>query len=154
MIRILFVCLGNICRSPMSEFVMKDLVKREGVAEQFEIASAATSTWEIGNPVYPPAKAMLASHGIGCKGKTARQMTAADYQSYDLLIGMDQSNRKDMQAICGGDPAGKIHLLLDYTDHPRDVADPWFTRNFDDTWEDVTAGCQGLLDALRAEGKL
>lgn len=154
MIRVLFVCLGNICRSPMSEFVMKDLVKREGVADQFSIASAATSAWEIGNPVYPPAKEMLASHGIGCKGKTARQMTKQDYQAYDLIIGMDQANLKDMWEICGGDPEGKIKLLLDYTDHPRDVADPWYTRNFDATWVDVNEGCRGLLDALRREGKL
>ena len=154
MIHILFVCLGNICRSPMSEFVMKKLVQEKGVADRFFIASAATSTWEIGNPVYPPAKEMLARHGIGCKGKTARQMTVEDYRNYDLIIGMDQVNLRDMRDICGGDPEGKIHLLLEYTDHPRDVADPWYTRNFEDTWEDVNAGCQGLLAALRETGRL
>ena len=154
MVKILFVCLGNICRSPMSEFVMKTLVKEEGVADLFEIASAATSTWEIGNPVYPPAKEMLASHGISCKGKTARQMTKQDYRDYDLIIGMDASNFRDMRDIAGGDPDGKIHLLMDYTDHPRDVADPWYTRNFDAAWEDVTEGCRGLLAALRREGRV
>ena len=154
MIHILFVCLGNICRSPMSEFVMKKLVQEKGVADRFFIASAATSTWEIGNPVYPPAKEMLARHGIGCKGKTARQMTVEDYRNYDLIIGMDQANLRDMRDICGGDPEGKIHLLLEYTDHPRDVADPWYTRNFEDTWEDVNAGCQGHLAALRETGRL
>lgn len=154
MIKVLFVCLGNICRSPMSEFVMKDLVKQEGVADQFEIASAATSTWEIGNPVYPPAKEMLARHGISCQGKTARQMTKADYRYYDRIIGMDQSNLRDMREIAGGDPEGKIRLLMDYTDHPRDVADPWYTRNFEETWQDVNEGCRGLLEQLRLEGAL
>lgn len=154
MIKLLFVCLGNICRSPMAEFVMKDLVKREGLAAQVEIASAATSTEEIGNPVYPPARELLARHGISCQGKTARQMTKGDYQYYDRIIGMDRSNLRNMQRIAGGDPAGKLHLLMDYTDHPRDVADPWYTRNFEDTWRDVNAGCQGLLDQLRREGIL
>lgn len=154
MIKVLFVCLGNICRSPMAEFVMKDLVKREGLTDQFEIASAATSTWEIGNPVYPPARDLLARHGISCQGKTARQMTKEDYAYYDQLIGMDQSNLRDMRKIAGGDPAGKLRLLLDDTDQPRDVADPWYTGNFDDTWRDVNAGCRGLLERLRQEGKL
>lgn len=154
MIKILFVCLGNICRSPMAEFIMKDLVEKEGVADQFEIASAATSTWEIGNPVYPPARAMLSRHGICCDGKTARQMTKQDYRTYDLIIGMDQSNYRDMREIVGGDPQGKLRLLMDYTDRPGDVADPWYTRNFEDTWRDVNEGCSGILDALRREGKL
>lgn len=151
--RILFVCLGNICRSPMAEFVMKDLVKREGLTAEFSIASAATSREELGNPVYPPARAILAAHGLSCAGKTARQMERADYDRYDLLIGMDQSNLRNMRRICGGDPEGKIRLLLDYTDHPRDVADPWYTGNFEETWADVNAGCQGLLAELRREGK-
>ena len=154
MIKILFVCLGNICRSPMAEFIMKDLVEKEGVADQFEIASAATSTWEIGNPVYPPARVMLSRHGICCDGKTARQMTKQDYRTYDLIIGMDQSNYRDMREIAGGDPQGKLRLLMDYTDRPGDVADPWYTRNFEDTWRDVNEGCGGILDALRREGKL
>ena len=148
MIRILFVCLGNICRSPMAEFVMKDLVEKSGAADRFFIASAATSTEEIGNPVYPPARRELAKHGIGCAGKTARQMTAADYARYDLLIGMDRGNLRNMRRICGGDPEGKIRLLLDYTDRPGEVADPWYTGDFEAAWRDVSAGCRGLLKTL------
>ena len=116
MVRILFVCLGNICRSPMAEFVMRDLVKKEGLADRFVIASAATSDEERGNPVYPPAQRKLAEHGISCAGKTARQLRAADYDAFDLLVGMDTSNLRNMQRICGGDRQGKISLLLDYTD--------------------------------------
>ena len=148
MVKILFVCHGNICRSPMAEFVMKTLVKQAGLEAQFQIASAATSTEEIGNPVYPPARRKLAEHGIGCAGKTARQMTRADYQAYDLLIGMDHANLRNMTRICGGDPEGKLRLLLDYTDRPGEVADPWYTGNFEQTWQDVTAGCRGLLESL------
>ena len=146
--RILFVCHGNICRSPMAEFVMKDLVRKAGADERFFIASAATSTEEIGNPVYPPARRKLAEHGIGCAGKTARQMTAADYREYDLLIGMDSANLRNMRRICGGDPEGKIRLLMDFTDRPGDVADPWYTGDFETTWRDISAGCRGLLKWL------
>ena len=145
MTKILFVCHGNICRSPMAEFVMKDLVKKAGLEEQFQIAYAATSTEEIGNPVYPPARRKLAEHGISCAGKTARQLTKADYTRNDLLIGMDRANIRNMNRICGGDPDGKIKLLLSYTDHSGDVADPWYTGDFDATWRDVMEGCQGLL---------
>ena len=148
MTKILFVCLGNICRSPMAEFVMKDLVKKAGLEDEFEIASAATSTEEIGNPVYPPARRMLNAHGIDCSGKTARQMTKADYENYDLLIGMDRSNFRNMQRICGGDSERKIHLLLDFTDRGGEVADPWYTGNFDATWRDAQDGCRGLLQYL------
>lgn len=144
--RILFVCHGNICRSPMAEFVMKDLVKKAGLEDEFYIESAATSTEEIGNEVYPPAKRKLAEHGIGCKGKTARQMTRSDYDRFDLLIGMDEWNIRNMNRICGGDAEGKIHMLLDYTDRPGDVADPWYTGNFDATWRDVLEGCEGILE--------
>ena len=146
--RILFVCHGNICRSPMAEFVMKDLVKKAGVEDDFYIESAATSTEEIGNEVYPPAKRKLAEHDISCKGKTARQMTHRDYERFDLLIGMDSCNFRNMNRICGGDPDGKIHLLMDYTDEPRDVADPWYTGNFEATWRDVSEGCERLLNLL------
>ena len=118
--KILFVCHGNICRSPMAEFVMKDLVKKAGLAE----------------------------HGISCDGHAARQLTDQDYDKYDLLIGMDIANLRNMHCICGGDFAGKLHLLMDYTDHPRDVADPWYTDDFEATWWDVLEGCQGLLDEL------
>ena len=148
MTRILFVCHGNICRSPMAEFVMKDLVRKAGLEKDFLIESAATSTEEIGNPVYPPARRKLAEHGIDCAGKTARQLQNDDYEEYDLLIGMDQANLRNMYRICGGDFEGKMHLLMEYTDHPGDVADPWYTDDFDTTWRDVLEGCQGLLIAL------
>lgn len=151
MTRILFVCHGNICRSPMAEFVMKDLVQKAGLADQFYIESAATSTEEIGNEVYPPAKRKLAEHGIGCKGKKARQMRDNDYSKFDLLIGMDEWNIRNMTRICGGDPEGKIHKLLDYTKRKGDVADPWYTGNFEATWQDVTEGCQCLLNAIAVE---
>ncbi|MBR6445285.1 MAG: low molecular weight phosphotyrosine protein phosphatase [Prevotella sp.] len=146
--KILFVCLGNICRSPMAEFVMKDLVEKAGLQNQFYIESAATSTEEIGNEVYPPARRKLAEHGIGCKGKTARQMTRADYDRFDLLIGMDTWNIRNMKRICGDDPQGKIHQLMDYTNRPGDVADPWYTGDFETTWCDVLEGCKGLLASL------
>ena len=153
MTRILFVCHGNICRSPMAEFVMKNLVRKAGMEAQFHIESAATSTEEIGNPVYPPARRKLAEHGIDCAGKTARQLTNADYDQFDLLIGMDQANLRNMHRICGGDFAGKLHLLMDYTGHPGDVAVPWYTGDFETTWRDVLAGCEGLLRAV-TEGRL
>ena len=148
MIKVLFICHGNICRSPMAEFVLKDMVKQEGREKDFLIESAATSTEEIGNSVYPPARKKLAEHGIGCEGKTARQMRASDYRRFDLLIGMDRANLRNMQRICGGDPDGKIHLLLDYTGRPGDVADPWYTGDFEATWRDVEEGCRGLLSAI------
>ena len=118
MTKILFICHGNICRSPMAEFVMKDLVKKAGLSPQFYIDSAATSREEIGNPVYPPARRKLAEHGVPCGGHAARQLTGGDYAEYDLLIGMDQANLRNMRRICGGDPEGKLHLLLDYTGRP------------------------------------
>ena len=153
MIKILFVCHGNICRSPMAEFVMKDLVKKAGLEERFHIESAATSTEEIGNPVYPPARRKLAEHGIGCAGKTARQLTAADYRAFDLLVGMDRANLRNMRRICGGDPEGKIRLLPDFTDRPGgEVADPWYTGDFEAAWQDVQAGCLGLLKYLKEHG--
>jgi len=149
--KILFVCHGNICRSPMAEFVMKHVVEQAGVAQRFYIESAATSTEEIGNEVYPPAKRKLAEHGISCKGKTARQMTRNDYHRFDLLIGMDSWNIRNMQRICGGDPEGKIRMLLAFTPRPGDVADPWYTGNFEATWQDVLLGCQCLLNAITPE---
>ena len=146
--RILFVCLGNICRSPMAEFVMKDLVRKAGRGEDFFIASAATSSWELGNPVYPPAREILEAHGIDCTGKQARQLERADYERFDLLIGMDEQNLQDMKAICSGDPEGKIKPLLHWGSSLRQVADPYFTGDFQTTWEDIREGCQGLLKAL------
>lgn len=151
MTRILFVCLGNICRSPMAEFVMKDLVCKAGLEEKIQVASAGTSDEEYGNPVYPPARRKLAEHGIGCAGKTARQLTRSDYENYDLLIGMDHANLRSMRRICGGDPAGKIHLMLSYVGRDADVADPWYTGDFEATWQDVFAGCQALLEQLQNE---
>jgi len=132
----------------MAEFVMKDLVQKAGLSDHFTIASAATSTEELGNGVYPPARRKLAEHGIRCDGHSARQLRKSDYADWDLLIGMDSANFRNMNRICGGDPSGKIHLLLDYTDRPGDVADPWYTGNFEATWRDVSSGCRGLLAAL------
>ena len=151
MTRVLFVCHGNICRSPMAEFLMKDMVEQAGLSKEIRVASAATTAEEIGNPVYPPARRKLAEHGISCEGKTARQMCWPDYERYDLIIGMDQENLYDMRRICLGDPEGKIHLLMDYTNRPGDVADPWYTRDFEATWRDVEDGCRGLLMYLTAD---
>ena len=146
--KILFVCHGNICRSPMAEFILKDLVQKAGLVSNFEIASAATSTEEIGNPVYPPARQKLAEHNISCVGKTARQLTRADYDYYDLLIGMDQANLHNIHRICGPDFFGKTHLLMEYANSTRQVADPWYTGDFEQTWQDILEGCQGLLSKL------
>ena len=150
MIKILFVCHGNICRSPMAEFVMKDLVQKAGLEREVMVASAATSREEIGNPVYPPVRRLLTEHGIDCSMKRARQLCPGDYEAYDLLIGMDQQNLRNMQRICGGDPDKKMRLLLDFTNHPGSVADPWYTGDFQTTWRDVTEGCQGLLKQLQS----
>lgn len=149
-IKLLFICHGNICRSPMAEFVMKHLVEEAGVANQFEIASAATSTEEIGNPVYPPARRKLAEHGIGCAGKTARQMTIDDYRHYDCIIAMDHNNLRNLKRLIGDDKDHKISLLMDYTHRPGDVADPWYTGDFDATWRDVLEGCEGLFSSIFA----
>ena len=143
---ILFVCHGNICRSPMAEFLMKDLVRKAGRTDEFYIESAATSTEEIGSPVYPQTRRKLAEHGISSAGKTARQMTRDDYTRFDLLVGMDSWNIRNMHAICGGDPEDKIYRLMDFTSRPGDVADPWYTRDFDATWRDVLEGCRALLE--------
>ena len=149
--KILFICHGNICRSPMAEFVMKDLVKKAGLASRFHIESAATSREEIGNPVYPPAQCKLAEHRINCSGHAARQLTSWDYDRYDLLIGMDSANLRDMHRICGGDSVGKMSLLMEHTARPGNVADPWYTDDFEATWRDVLEGCQGLLSQLQEE---
>ena len=150
MTRILFICLGNICRSPMAEYIMKDLVAKAELSSQFEIASAATSAWEVGNPIYSPASQKLKAHGISCEGKTARQLTQQDYARYDHLIVMDERNLCDTMRLVGNDPEDKISLLMSYTDHPHDIADPWFTGDFETAWQDILEGCTGLLDKLRS----
>ncbi len=146
--KILFVCHGNICRSPMAEFVMKDLVQKRGLTSDFVIASAATSTEELGNPVYPPVRRLLEEHGISTAGKRARQITKNDYRAFDLIIGMDMANMRNMRRVFDGDPENKVHLLLDYTDTPGEVADPWYSDDFARTWQEVQAGCQGLLENI------
>jgi len=145
---ILFICHGNICRSPMGEFILKDLV---GADPRFHIASAAVSREELGNPVYPPARRELARHGIGCEGKRARQVTKADYEAFDLLICMDQSNVRNLMRIIGSDPENKVRLMMDFTDTPGDVSDPWYTGDFAATYNDILRGCQGLLAQLNDE---
>ncbi len=152
MTKILFVCHGNICRSPMGEFILKDMVSRAGMADDFEIASAATSSEELGNPVYPPARRKLNVHGIDCSGKTARRIRAEDYDKWDLLIGFDGMNIRNMERCFGGDPDGKLHLLTEYTGRPEAIIDdPWYTRDFDTAWDDIYEGCLGLLNALTPE---
>ena len=149
--RILFVCLGNICRSPMAEMIFAALCEKAGCRERFEIASAATSTEEIGNPVYPPARAELTRRGVPLLPHRARQMQKSDYARYDLLIGMEESNLLRMRRISGGDPEGKIRKLMDFTPGGGDVADPWYSGRFDIAYEDIAAGCAGLLEALKQD---
>lgn len=156
MICILFACHGNICRSPMAEFILKDMVRKQGLADQFYIASAATSTEEIwngsGNPVYPPAKAELAKHGLSCEGKRAVQLKREDYEKYDYLIGMDSANIRNMNRILGGDPEGKIYKLLSFAGSDRDVADPWYTGKFDVTYKDIEVGCEAFFEYILSKG--
>lgn len=155
-IKILFICHGNICRSPMAEFVMKDLAEKEGVSGLFHIESAATSTEEIwggrGNPVYPPARRKLAEHGLSCEGKRARQVTRSDYGKYDMIIGMDDANLRNMRRLFSGDPDRKCAKLLDYTGRPGNVSDPWYTDDFDTCYDDILEGCTGLMAHLREKG--
>ena len=145
MIKVLFCCHGNICRSPMAQFVMQDLVNKQGLSDHFYIDSAATSTEEIGNPVHHGTRDILRRYGIDTSGKYARQMTKKDCEEYDYLIGMDQWNIRNMLRITGGDPDNKICRLLDFTDSPGDIADPWYTGDFEATYRDVLKGCQALL---------
>lgn len=148
-VKVLFVCHGNICRSPMAEFIFKNMVKNLHKENDFYIASAATSTEEIwngiGNPVYPPAKAELARHGISCEGKRAVQITKKDYEEYDYLLGMDSRNISNMLRVFGADSEHKIHRLLEFTNNPGDIADPWYTGKFTKTYEDIAEGCEGLM---------
>lgn len=147
--KILFVCHGNICRSPMAEYVMKSLVEKAGLSNCFEIASAATSTEEIGNSVYPQARRKLAEHGITCLGKTARQITRSDYAYYDMIVCMDEWNMLNLNRLFGADTLGKLHMLMNFTNRPGEVADPWYTGDFEATWRDVLEGCTCLLNLLQ-----
>lgn len=148
MIRVMFVCHGNICRSPMAEFIMKKLVSDSGLSDQFYIASSATSTEELGNSVYPPAKSELAKHGIGCAGKTAVQLRKTDYDKYNYFIGMDTANIRNMNRIFGSDKDGKIYKLLTFAGRSDDVSDPWYSRDFGTAYDDIEEGCKGLLEQL------
>ena len=152
MIKILFVCHGNICRSPMSEFILKSLITARAITSDFYIGSAATSSEEIyggiGNPVYPPARQELSRHGISCEGKTARQVTKADYDRFDYLIVMEEYNIRNLMRIIGSDPEQKVHRLLDYTNHPADIDDPWYTGKFDLTYNEIVTGCEAFLTYL------
>ena len=156
-IRVLFVCHGNICRSPMAEFILKDMVQSRGMASEFHIASAATSTEEIwngiGNPVYPPAKEELARHGISCEEKRAVQLKKSDYDKYDYLIGMDTMNIRNIEKITGH-KGGKIKMLLEYAGSLASVIDPWYSRRFDDTYRDIVTGCTAFMEYLKKEGKI
>lgn len=158
MIKVLFICHGNICRSPMAEFVLKDMVKKRGIADQFKIASAATSTEEIwngvGNPVYPPAKAELEKHGIRCDGKRAVQLEASDYEEYDYLIGMDSMNIKNIERMTGHKRGDKIYKMLEFAGSSADCRDPWYSSRFDETYRDVVTGCTAFLNFLEKEGKI
>ena len=147
-IKILFICHGNICRSPMAEFILKDLVKKAGIGERFLIRSAATSTEEIGNPVHYGTRNKLRGYGISVEGKRAVQLTKDDYGRYDYLIGMERRNVTNMLRILGGDPEGKVNRLLDFTERPRDIADPWYSGDFDATYDDILEGCLGFLGSL------
>ena len=151
MIKILFVCHGNICRSPMAEFVMKDMVEKKGIAEKFYIASAATSTEEIGNGVHYGTRKKLAEFGISTDGKRTVQLKKSDYDKYDYIIGMDSWNMRNMKRMLPEDVDNKIHLLLDFSDNPRDIADPWYTGDFDTTYDDIFEGCTALMNKILKE---
>ena len=161
-IKILFVCHGNICRSPMAEFILKDMVEKQGLSDQFYIESAATSTEEIwngiGNPVYPPARDELRKHGISCEGKRARHLEKSDYDKFDYLIGMENMNLRNMARILGNDPENKMSKLLDFSDKKgysnRDIADPWYTGRFGQTYDDIVEGCTSFLEYLKRENKI
>jgi len=151
MYKIMFVCHGNICRSPMAEFIMKKLVADSCLSDRVSISSSATSTEELGNPVYPPARAELARHGIGCEGKFAVQLKKTDYEKYDLFIGMDTANIRNMNRIFGSDSDGKIYKLLSFAGRGDDVSDPWYSRDFDKAYSDINEGCRGLLRYIKEE---
>lgn len=148
--KIMFVCHGNICRSPMAEFIFKDMIKKEGREAEFYVLSSPTSTEEIwgdiGNPVYPPAKAELAKHSISCEGKRAVQLKKSDYDKYDMFIAMDSNNIRNISRIFGSDKMEKVYKMMDFTDRKGDVADPWYSGRFDVAYSDIYDGCKGLLE--------
>ena len=157
MIKILFICWGNICRSPIAQFVLQDMVNKRGISDKFHIESAATSTEEIGNGIYPPAKRELARHGIGVPGnelgvsaKKARQLRRGDYDKWDYIIGMEQLNMSYMLRILGSDPDKKVRLLMDFTEEPEDIDDPWYTGNFEGVYRQIVRGCEAFLDSVDA----
>ena len=154
MIKVLFICHGNICRSPMAEFVFRDMVRRQGLGDQFHIASAATSREEIGNSIYPPAKRKLAQHGINSDGHRARQLTKKDYEEYDYLLAAEQYNIRNMMRILGSDPQNKVCRLLDFSSRPRDIDDPWYSGDFETAYRDIYEGCEALLAHIRRSGAL
>ena len=145
MIKVMFVCHGNICRSPMAEFVFRDMVKKAGLDREIYVASSATSREEIGNPVYPPAKRKLKEHGISCEGKRAIQITVDDYKNYDYIIAMESYNIRNMMKIIGIDKDNKVYRLLDFTDNKKDIDDPWYSGNFDITYDEICEGSRALL---------
>ncbi|SFR69892.1 low molecular weight protein-tyrosine-phosphatase [[Clostridium] aminophilum] len=150
-IHILFVCHGSICRSPMAKYVLQDMVEKRGLAHRYQIDCAAMTYEEIGNPVYPPVRQVLNQHGISCDGYAARHVREEDYTDFDYIIGMDAENMRDLARAFGNDPAGKCCRLLDFTDDPRDIADPWYTRRFNYCYEDVKRGCEELLRKTEGE---
>lgn len=154
MINVLFICHGNICRSPMGEFILKHLVKDRKMEKLFHIESAATSAEEIGNPVYPPARRELAKHNISCAGKTARQVTQADYDFFDYILYMERYNHPRLMGILGSDPATKCRRLLDFTDRPGDIDDPWYTGDFAGVFRQITEGCKAFLNHLEENHEL
>ena len=153
MIKVLFVCLGNICRSPMGEFIFRDIIAKRGLADKFFVASAGTSDEEAGHPVYPPARRELEKHAISCAGKRARQFTRGDYKEYDYILGMESRNVAQILRIAGGDPENKVFRLLDFSARPRDIADPWYTGDFSAAYADILDGAESFLGYLLREGK-
>ena len=149
MVRVLFICHGNICRSPMAEFILKDMIRRNGLESEIYVESAAATTEEIGNDMYPPAKRKLKEKGVPFQPRRARIITRNDYESFDMIVGMDEENIWDMRRICGGDRDGKISLLMDWAGSSRDVADPWYTGNFEATYQDLITGCTALLEKVK-----
>lgn len=154
MIKVLFICHGNICRSPLAEFVMKDLTERQGLAGKFQIASAATSREELGNDIHPGTRRVLEREGIPFSSRQARQITKSDYEAYDYIIAMDRANLRNLERLLGGDPEGKFFLFLEFAGEHRDIADPWYTGNFDETYRDIKQGCTALLEFLLQQHKL